>query len=124
VVEPGTDHLDPRPHDFDAASRNGVSAERAIVTAIEVVAALDARVRLGPEVVLALNAHVVVVVVALRALRNPTLRMPALIVRTLLGMSLVLMSATLVSVAICCLCNRSGQTQRECQSQNWNNGFA
>jgi hypothetical protein len=113
VLESRTDHLDPRPHDFDTTSRNSVSTERAIVPASEIVAALDVRVRLGPEIVFALCA-----------LRHATLLMPALIVRTLLRVSLVLMSAAFVSVAIRCLYNRSGQTQRECQSPNRNKCFA
>src|SRR5262249_15457960 len=122
VLEPRADHLDPRPHDFDTTSWNGISAERAIVPASEVVAALDAPIPLRPEVVLALNAHVVVF--ALRAFRNPPLLMPALIVRTLLRVSLVLMSAALVSFAIGGLCDRSGQTHSKCQSPNRNKYFA
>jgi len=71
MLESRTHHRNARPNDLDPTSRDGESAERVIV------AALDASVRLSPEVVLTLNAHGVVVF-ALRALL-----VPALLVTTL-----------------------------------------
>jgi len=117
MVESRAHDRDARPHDFNPTAGDSVSAKRAIV------AALDACVRLSPEVVLTLNAPGVVVF-TLRALLVPALLVTALSVRALLRVFLVLVSAALVSLPICCLCDRSAHTQRKCQSPDRNQCFA